>query len=337
MMIKRVKPFYKKEWLENVDRYIENYDFWSEGILGEYENKMCNYIGRKYGVAINSATNGIFMALYAWRKYFKNKNEVVLTNWGYPAAYKVAIVLGLKPVAVDVDKKTLSMTAEGIKKAINGNTLAVIHIENNGIIGNAKDFKEVIPDHVLFIEDCAPSMVQEKAGTFGDVAIFSSSPTKVLMSGEGGMLLTDNEVLKNEFEALRYVHDYNDRTPCMNFMLSPFLAAYIMPQFGYLNDIINMRERVHAEYKKYIDIFEEESNRHGAIMYLSKKAQRIHEAFDRFKIQHRYKHYDLFDPSSKFPQSIEIRKEIIDLPIHHDLKDSEIEMICNIIRKVENE
>jgi dTDP-4-amino-4,6-dideoxygalactose transaminase len=98
-----------------------------------------------------------------------------------------------------------------------------------------------------------------------------------------------------------------------------------------------MREWVHAEYKKYIDIFEEESNRHGAIMYLSKKAQKIHETLDRFKIQHRYKHYGLFDPSSKFPQSIEIRNEIIDLPIHHDLSDAQIKMVCNLIRKVENE
>jgi len=339
-MIKRVKPFYKTDWLLNLGKYIKQYDFWHDGIIEEFEKKTLEVVYRKYALAVNSGSNAIFMALWCWKNMNPGRYEVIIPNWGYPAAFKVCDVLGLVPVPVDMDKENLSMTLDEVYLNLKNETLAVIHIENNGVIGGAKEIGKMINDpRILYIEDSAPSLLQENAGMFGDVAIFSSSPTKPLISGEGGVIVTDDLQLYMEMKQLRHLSDYKDKNPSLNFMLSPFLAAYLINQFDYLNDMATSRIVIHNCYKRHgLNIFEESSNCHGAIMYMSPKAEKISEKLNQFGIEHRYKYYPLYSENKKmFPISHEIRKQIIDLPMHYDLDDDKIKFICEVVKRGENE
>jgi len=338
-MIKRVSPFYKSEWVDAIKTYLQNYEFWHEGIISEFEKMTASHIKRKYGLATNSTSSSIFMCLYVWSKMHPDKNEVIIPNWGYPASFKTCNVLGLTPIPVDIDE-TLCMNEIGVYKALTSKTLAVIHSENNGVIGNPQAIKAILNPNILFIEDCAPSFIQEAAGECGDVSMFSFSPTKPLMAGEGSCIVMDNDILYEKLKKFRYIGDFNNKELSLNFNMSPFLAAFLIPQFDYINYIIEKREWIHNEYKKYINIFDEGEgkNRHGSIMYLSKKANIIHQKLNLFKVENRYKYYPCYSMDrNKFSGAHKVRDEIIDLPINYDLTVEQIKFICDIIRRVESD
>jgi dTDP-4-amino-4,6-dideoxygalactose transaminase len=336
--MKRVKPYYNTSWIKSLEEYLKHYEFWHDGIIEHLEKKILDRVGsRKYALAVNSSSNAIFMALYVWSKIHPGRNEVIIPNWGYPAAFKACLVLGLEPVPVDINPVTFGLTGNDIFNNYSERTLAVVHIENNGIMGEAQDLASTIgciDNDILFIEDSAPSLLQMDAGCFGDVAMFSLSPTKPLMAGEGSVMLMDNDILYKELRLLRHTPNYENKEASLNFCLSPFLAAYVLPQFDHLRDVAKMRERVHNWYAKHLDIFSETTNFHGAIMYLSDKAEEISRKLIMFNIEHRYKYYPCYvDDPEKFPVSCRVRDQLIDLPMHHELTEKQVEAVCNIVKR----
>ena len=340
-MIKRAKPFYRREWVERLEGFLEQWDYYKEGAVMELEKKVAEHVGRKHGIGANSTTNSIFMNLFVWSRKYPDRKEVIMSNWGYPAAYKACDVLGLEPVHVDINEYTLGMTGQGVFDVLNANTLAVVHIENNGVIGDPEDIKDVLTDDILFLEDSAPSLLQEKAGTFGDIAMFSFSPTKPFCAGEGSIMVTDNDDLAYALRKFRYIGEYTDLTTSLNCAMSCILATYILPQFDIIDEICQMREWVHEEYKKYIQIFQEpyiSTNRHGAIMYQSESAAEISKKLTQLGVEHRHAYYPCFiENDIDFPVSNKVKREMLDLPMHKDLKPEQIKFICDVIRKVEDE
>lgn len=339
MNISRVKPFTKNEWLNSVKSFLEKYDFSESVIEKELEEKVKAHIDKKYALTANSGTNALFLILHSYKSLSK-KREVLLTSYGHPAVSKICSFLGLIQNPIEMEKETLSMDTDQLEKNISENTLAVVHIESNGVIGkNIEEIEKVCKEHELpFIEDAAPSFLQEfeskRAGSFGETACFSFSPTKPLFSGEGSIIMTDNEQLYKQMKSFRYIDDFNDPTLSLNFKMSPLLAAYILPQFEWIDHISSEREQIHSWYRKYgLDIYMNSgvTNRYGAIMYLSKNGRQISERFTKFGIHHRYKYY----PSFNKPIAKEIRNEIIDLPMHMDLKENEVKLICNVVRSAE--
>jgi perosamine synthetase len=292
----------------------------------------------KHGVAVNSGTNGIFLALYVWSKRHEDRDEVIVPNWGYPAARRVCMLLGLKVIPVDIRTDTLGMHPNLVREKINSKTLAVIHIENNGIIGKPDEIRGVIPEPVLFIEDSAPSFLQRDAGTYGHVSVFSFSPTKPLMGGEGGIIMTDYDDLYDELVAVRGPDNHHQQAAALNCHLSPFLAAYLIPQFNDLESLCEIRLKVRDRYQEHLNIFTEHTNIHGSIMYLSQHADRISKKLSRLGIHHRFRAYPLIEEDPvNYPESMRVYNQLLDLPMHQDLTSAEIKGICGFIKKVENE
>ncbi len=339
-MIKRVMPYYKEDWVNELDEFLKNWDYWKEGAIKKLEDRVAMEIGRKHAIATNSTTNSIFMALYVWSLKYPHHDDVLIPNWGYPAAYNACQVLGLNAIPVEIDKWTLGMTSKSAVDNMSTKTLACVYIENNGVVGGVDSIKEYLYDDILFIEDSAPSMLQETAGRNGDVSMFSFSPTKPLCAGEGSVILTDNDELAEALRKFRHDDTYNDPSPSLNFAMSAITATYLLPQFDIIDEIIEMREWVHAEYKKHLQIFGEpyiSTNRHGAIMYLSEHAKNISKKLTQFGIEHRYKYYPVIADESyiDFPISCEVRDQIIDLPMHQKLSSGHIKYICDIVKRGE--
>jgi dTDP-4-amino-4,6-dideoxygalactose transaminase len=247
---------------------------------------------------------------------------------------------------VDIKLETLAMNPDDLLNTVSQQTVAVVHIGNNGVIGSDIEMiKEICDENgVCFLEDSAPSMLQffngKRAGCFGDLAIYSFSATKPVTCGEGGVILTDNKEYYDKLKVLRHTPKYYNLEPSLNFCLSPFLAAYLLPQLNddYINESLVLRETIHETYKSFgLEPFENEgvTNRYGAVMYLSKKASTISKRFDTFGVEHRYQHYTLYDDPDKFPISKMVIDQIIDLPSHYHLKEEEIMSVCNIIKMVE--
>lgn len=335
--MKRVMPYIHPDYVESISDYLTGYDFWHDGILDEFEARIAKMYGRKFGLTVNSASNAIFMCLCV-RKRKSNKNKVILPNYGYPAAFKACKFLELEVVPVDIETNTLSMNIDHVVNVIDSDILAVIHIENNGVVGNIKSIKDRVPSDILFIEDSAPSMLQDKAGVFGDVSIFSFGPTKPVLTGEGSIILTDDPDIYNDLKLLRHTPNYDNKEPSLNFLMSPILVSYAMPQLDFLREIREMRTWVQTEYEKHINIFSEPdaTRNYGAVMYLSPNAEKISKSLSVFGIDHRYKYYPLYEEMG-FPVSREVRDSIIDLPMHQELSEDNIETICYIVKRAENE
>jgi len=335
----RVKPFWKDEWCNNLNNYMKTYDFWEEGITEDLENDILNIKKRGFALVVDSTSNAIWMNLHIWSKIFPKRNEVIFPNWGYPAAFKACKTLGLIPVPIDMNIETLGMDVSLLKKAITNKTLAVIHVESNGVVGDPESYDAVLPSDVLFIEDSAPSILQEDAGIFGDVSMFSFSPTKPFCVGQGSVILTSNEKLYDKLKLLRHTPNYKNKDATLNFMMSPYLMALLRPQFKYRDYLFNKRTLIHIHYRRQLNIFQESkisTNNHGSIMYFANNPEKTSKALSNNNIQHRYKGYPCYDDDyTKFPVSHYIRNHMIDLPTHHELKNKDIDLICRIIKEVD--
>jgi dTDP-4-amino-4,6-dideoxygalactose transaminase len=345
MMISRVKPFIKPEWSDYLKNYlINNYKFGDISIVEKLERKVCEFVSSKFAVAVNSATNAILLILLSLD--LKEGDEIILPNYGHPAALNCVRLLKLTPVLVDIKEETLSLDLS--KVDCNDRTRAIIQIQSNACMSNdsvsVKKFCEL--HNIVFIEDSSPSFGQKYydlfAGTIGDFGVFSLSETKSLFAGEGAVIVTNDRSKYKKLKDLRYVTDYNTPTPCANFNLSPLLAAYVVPQFDTVKDILNKREEIHQKYiDEGIEVYScpGVTDYYPTIMYLSNKPQETYDKLKNFQIETRYKYYPLFSDvigdTGLYPVSEFVRRKLIDLPFYMDMTDGEIRAVANLIKMVE--
>ena len=323
-------------------KYLSEYKFNHNEIVGQLEDKTCEHTGSRYAIAVNSATSAILMVLIHLQTILKD-GEILIPSYGYPAVYKACKILGLKPVVVDVDEKSLTIDLHRAEEKITDKTLAMFNIENNGVLGNLQLKKEFCSEHnIYFIEDAASAMVQnyngQTAGTFGDIGIYSFSPTKVLNSGEGGVIITDSKELYTKLKELRYSANFSRSKPLsLNFNMSPFLAAMLIPQFESIEFIKSFRSKIHDSYiSAGLKIFEYDSvsNYYPYAIYQSVSAREISEKLRRLKIGHRFQYYAVVEDCEV---ANKIKSTTIDLPLFHDMGKSQIETICSLIRRMEND
>ncbi len=174
--------------------------------LGEFEQAFANYIGRKRAVAVNSGTSGLFLSLSSVG--IKPGDEVITTPFTFIASATTIMMCGTKPVFVDIDPVSLNMDYHKIESAITDKTKAILPVE---IFGNPDGFDkicEIANKHNLpVIEDSCEalgsSLNGKKAGTFGEMSVFAFYPNKQITTGEGGMILTDDDNLANLCVSLR--------------------------------------------------------------------------------------------------------------------------------------
>lgn len=172
----------------------------------QFEELFAKFIGTKYAVAVNSGTSALEISLRALN--VKGKSIIVPTNT-FMATALATIHAGAKVIFADVSKENLSIDPLEIEKKIVSSTVGVIPVHIGGIISPQwNEIKKVCKKNNLFIlEDAAHahgSKIQNhNAGTLGVAAAFSFYPTKILNTGEGGMITTNNRSLYKKFITLR--------------------------------------------------------------------------------------------------------------------------------------
>lgn len=174
--------------------------------LPEFEAAFANYIGTKRAVAVNSGTSGLFMCLTALG--IKAGDEVITTPFTFVASATAVMMTGATPVFVDIDPVSLNIDPAKIESAITENTRAILPVE---IFGNPAGFDEIsriAREHNLpVVEDSCEALGSalnsQKAGTFGTMSVFGFYPNKQITTGEGGMILTDDEGLADICMSLR--------------------------------------------------------------------------------------------------------------------------------------
>ena len=174
--------------------------------LGQFEQVFAEYIGTKLAVAVNSGTSGLFLCLLALG--IGPGDEVITTPFTFVASATSIMMAGAKPVFVDIDPVSLNIDPAKIESAITEKTKAILPVE---VFGNPAGFDticEIAQKHNLpVIEDSCEALGSalkgQKAGTFGKMSVFGFYPNKQITTGEGGMILTDDDALADMCVSLR--------------------------------------------------------------------------------------------------------------------------------------
>lgn len=232
-------------------------------ILGEnnklFEQEMCEYLNCKHAVALNSGTDALHLALRALG--IGEGDEVISTAFTFVATSESIGIVGATPVFVDIDPDTFNIDANKIEAAITPKTKAIIPVHLYGQPAQMDVIMEIAKRHNLYvIEDACQaigaSYKGQKVGTIGDIGCFSFYPTKNLGTmGDGGLLTTNSEEIKNRVIALRnhggairYHHDEIG----VNSRLDEIQAAILRTKLPYIDKWNSLRKE-HAAY--YNELF----------------------------------------------------------------------------------
>ncbi len=162
----------------------------------EFENAVAEYVGAKHAIAFTSCTTALHLALLL--SDIKPGDEVILPSYTWIATANVVRMVGARPVFVDIDLDTFNISPSAIEAAITRNTRAILPVHQFGLPAEMDSIAEIAHRHgITIIEDAAcaiGSRYKDKpVGSLGNMVCFSFHPRKVITTGEGGMLVTDDD------------------------------------------------------------------------------------------------------------------------------------------------
>ena len=166
-----------------------------------FEEHFATVVGSRHAIALNSATAALHLALEALG--VGPGDEVIVPTWTFTASAEVVVYRGARPILVDVDRRTLNATPEAVLAAVTPRTRAVVAVHFAGLpVQIERLVASLEPRGITVVEDSAhafPSRVGgpegRHVGTFGRAGAFSFYATKTITTGEGGMLVTDDDAV----------------------------------------------------------------------------------------------------------------------------------------------
>ena len=260
-MIPVNEPLMGKKEFEYVQECLKTGWISSGGeFIKQFEEKFASYIGMKYGIAVNNGTNALILALRVLD--LPVESEVIIPTFTIISCALACIYNNFKPVLVDCEVDTWNMNVSQIEKKITNKTKAimVVHIyghpvEMNPVIKIAKKY------NLYIIEDAAEAIGAEykgrQCGSFGDVSCFSFYANKTITTGEGGMVLTDNDKLAEKLKRLRNLgfvpqrRFYHEELG-YNFRMTNIQAAIGLAQLERIEEHINIKRRIGKLYTELL-------------------------------------------------------------------------------------
>ena len=232
----------------------------SEGpFVKEFEQKMCATVERKYGIAVSNGTAALEIAVQALG--IGKGDEVIMPTFTIISCAMAVTKVGATPVLVDSDMYTWNMKADEIEAKITTRTKAVMMVHLYGLPAEVDKISAVAQKyHLKIIEDAAEMHGQtfdgKPCGSFGDISIFSFYPNKHITTGEGGMIVTDDENLAERCRMLRnlcfrkdarYVHDEISD----NYRFTNLQAAVGLAQLERLDEFIERKREMGRYYTEH--------------------------------------------------------------------------------------
>jgi perosamine synthetase len=171
-----------------------------------FEEMVADRAGRRYGVAVSSGTAGLHLVLLALG--VKAGDEVITTPFSFVASANAILYVGATPVFVDIDPTSMNMDPARIESAITAKTKAILAVEVFGNPTHMDRIAQIARAHEIpLIEDCCEALGGKFKGTpvgsFGRVGVFGFYPNKQITTGEGGMIVTDDDHLAALLRSLR--------------------------------------------------------------------------------------------------------------------------------------
>ncbi|WP_043989033.1 aminotransferase class I/II-fold pyridoxal phosphate-dependent enzyme [Sulfurihydrogenibium yellowstonense] len=235
----------------------------SEGpFIKEFEEKFANYIGKKYGVAVSSGTAALEIAVKALG--LPEGSEIIVPTFTIISCVQAIVKAGLNPVLVDCDYRTFNMVPEEIERKITKNTKAIMVVHIYGLPVDMTPILDIARKYnLLIIEDAAEVIGQtykgKLCGSFGDISVFSFYPNKHITTGEGGMILTDDENLYEKCKGYRnlcfsfdpdrrFIHEEIG----WNYRMTNLQAALGITQLERIQEHINKKRWMGKKYNELL-------------------------------------------------------------------------------------
>ena len=339
----------------------------SEGpFVKKFEANFAKYVGRKYAVAVSSGTAALEVVVGAIG--LKPGDEVIIPTFTIISCASAVLAYGGVPVFVDAEPETWNMDVAKIEEKITKKTKVIMAVHMYGHPSDMDAILRLAKKHkLLVIEDAAEvhgaTYKGKKCGSFGDISIFSFYANKVISTGEGGMVLTNNPKFAERAKFLRNL-GFNDKKRfyhvelARNYRMTNLQAAVGVAQLKNIEKLVKIKRENAQKYTQLLKNIEglqlpAEKNwaKNVYWMYgvvLDKKFGMNKEAFakklEKAGIQTRPFFYPMhlqpvlkkYIKKGNYPVAERIAKYGLYLPSGLGLKDSEIKQVCSAIKKILN-
>lgn len=373
-----------KEWSYLKHCLDTNWVSSSGRFVKEFEKAICNYSKAKYAVACVNGTCGLFIALKLSK--VKADNEVIVPTLTFIAPVNAVKYLGAEPVFMDCDdymnldvdklsefcNKECRLTKEGLKNKISGRIIkAIIPVH---IFGNPCDMEQIMKIvgkyKLKVVEDATESLgayyvggayKNKFTGTIGDFGVYSFNGNKIITTGGGGMIITNN---RNLAKKARYLTEQakDDSVRCIhnevgyNFRLSNLQAALGLAQLERLREFIRTKKRNYQLYKKELNGVDGieimgypdgtqpnywfysllmDKNRYGMDKdgLMSALAKHKIEARPLWYLNHLQRPYRN-NQAYRIEKAIWFWKRVLNIPCSTNLREEEVRMVTQAIRRL---
>ncbi len=240
----------KSGWVSSLGSYID-----------EFERQFAEYCGAKFALTVSNGTVGLHLALTAFG--IGRGDEVIVPDLTFVATANAVRMTNAKPVMVDVCRDTYCMDPEQVVRMITGRTKAIMPVHLYGHPANMSALRKIANTHNIYlIEDAAEAhgatIEGIKVGALGDCGVFSFYGNKIITSGEGGMITTNDE---NLFQRLRYLRDhamskeirYWHTEVGYNYRMTNIQAALGLSQLKQIDEFISRRAELLQHYRNKLE------------------------------------------------------------------------------------
>ena len=318
--------------------------------VAEFEELLARATGTQHAVAVSSGTAALHVAVLALG--IGPGDEVLVPAYTFPATANVVALAGATPVLVDVDPVTMNIDPEDCARRVSAKTKAILAVHLFGRPARLEELPEL-----PVLEDAAGALGASRRGRpcggLGLLACFSFHPRKIVTTGEGGAVTTDDASIAERVRSLRHhgwspSNGYDDMpAPAFNYRISDVLCALGLPQLRRLEELHAAYERVAAGYAErlaHLDLVlpgVDPGDRHGLQAYVVQVDRRdeVMAGLRAQGIQCQIGTYALhrlgaYRDQGPFPGADTAFERALALPLHPRLTEAELDRVAEGLDKV---
>ncbi len=378
MKIPLYKVFWDDEDVDAVVRVLRRGTYWTCGPeIKEFEERLAEYVGTEYAVVFNSGTSALHAVMLAYD--IGSGDEVIVPSFTFISTANAPLFVGAKPVFAEIEPERYGLDPDDVVRRITSKTKAIMPIHYGGMPARIKELKEITEDKgLLLIEDAAESLGAiteegKKVGSYGDAAVFSFCGNKVITTGEGGAVVTNDKRIYEKLKLIRShgrlegSEDYFRSSKRFDYIMlgynwrvPSFVAALGISQLKKIEKAIELRRKiasyytsriveelsesiepfreppgVRAVFQMYtIRIADKRINRDELQKYLESRGVSTKIYFEPIHLYTLYR--NLGYKEGELPITEEISKRVLTLPIYPTMTTEEVDYIIECLKEFIN-
>jgi dTDP-4-amino-4,6-dideoxygalactose transaminase len=341
-MIPHSRPTLDQDEVDAVARVLMSGQVAQGEEVHRFERTLASLVGAGDAVAVSSGTAALHLALLALE--IGAGDEVVIPSFVCPALLNAIGYVGAVPVPADIDGETFNIDVRDLKRRLTAKTRAVIVPH---MFGLPADIREIVALGVPVIEDCAQSLGSSHrgapAGSFGILSVFSFYATKVICTGEGGMIAAGDLRLIDKIRDLRDYDEKEDGRLRYNYKLTDLQAAMGVVQLGRLPAFIGRRRAIARQYDEFLREYpvslpvrpQDREQIHYRYVLRTERLQGLLDAGIEAGISYRrpvFKPLHQYLGLAGFPATEGAFRRAVSLPLYPALRDAEVQTILRHLR-----